>query len=93
MRPTLPILAACFSLALTGAALVRAETESEKLLDQSSFAESEDPTQVREEKAIEQKDGMNDPQDQAADAGKKPAKARALDAATGAAGAAVVPNK
>jgi len=91
MRPTVPVLAACFSLALTGTALVRAENQSEKLLDQATFAESQDQTQVREEKAIEKKDGMDAPQ--TPDAGKDAAKARAMDAATGAAGAAVIPDK
>lgn len=91
MRPTVPVLAACFSLALTGVALVRAENQSEKLLDQATFAESQDPTQVREEKAIEKKDGMDAPQ--TPDAGQDATKTRALDAATGAAGAAVVPHK
>lgn len=64
MRPELPIVTAAFlTLALSGAALVRAETESERLLNQSTFAVSQDPTQVTEEKAIEKKDGMDAPAD------------------------------
>ena len=68
MRTALPVAAVfVFALALGGAPLVHAETPvkspatdaSNQLLNQSTFAESEDPTQVREEKAIEKKDGMD----------------------------------
>lgn len=62
MRPQLPVVTVAFlTLALSGPALVRAETESERLLNQSTYAVSQDPTQVTEEKAIEKKDGMDAP--------------------------------
>ncbi|WP_157640064.1 hypothetical protein [Lamprocystis purpurea] len=84
MRPALPVVAAAFlTLGLSGAALVQAETQSEKMLDAAAFAESEDPTQVKEEEAIEKKDGMDAPADTsnaaapaASDAAEVPAKTK-----------------
>jgi len=84
MRPALPVVAAAFlTFGLSGVALVQAETQSEKMLDAAAFAESEDPTQVKEEEAIEKKDGMDVPADTssaaapaASDAAAAPAKAK-----------------
>lgn len=61
MRPTLPFLAAGLSLALCGTALAQTQDQSDQLLNQATFAESEDATQVREEKAVEHKDQAGDP--------------------------------
>jgi len=83
MRPTLPVVAAAFlALGLSGTALVQAETQSEKMLDAAAFAESEDPTQVKEEKAIEKKDGMDAPADPSSAAAPAPSDATEAPAKT-----------
>jgi hypothetical protein len=81
------IAAALLSLALAVPA-AWAESNSEKELNAATFSESESQTQVREEKAIEQKDGMNAPQGQSGG----PTQGQAMDAATEAAGATPVPK-
>jgi len=71
MKTASPLVAA-LALTLTLAGAARAETpaeaQSDKLLDQAAFAESQDSTQVKEEEAVEQKDGMTAPADNAAGA-------------------------
>lgn len=55
------ILAAGLGLALSGPALVWADNPSpDKLLNEATFADSEDSTQVREEKSVERKDQADD---------------------------------
>lgn len=87
MRPILPILAAGFSLALTTTALVRAADQSDTLLNQSTFADSEDATQVREEQAVERKDQAGDPAGAQANPGAAAGTAKAPAAVAPEAGA------
>ncbi len=61
MSPKPLILAAGLGLALSGPALVWADNPSpDKLLNEATFGDSEDSTQVREEKAVERKDQADD---------------------------------
>lgn len=80
------IAAALLSLALTVPTAAWAETNSEKELNAATFSSSESETQVQEEEAIEQKDGMN----AAASQPGQDIEDKAMDAGTGAAGAAGV---
>jgi hypothetical protein len=87
MRTKLPILAACLSLALTGMTLVRAENQADNLLNQATFADSEDSTQVKEEKAVERKNQADDAQDQGAAGGQTGSSAPSASGTAGTAGA------
>lgn len=61
MSPQPLILAAGLGLALSGPALVGADNPSpDQLLNEATFADSEDSTQVREEKSVERKDQSGD---------------------------------
>jgi hypothetical protein len=86
MHLTWPLAAATILvLALSGCGPVPTKPESGKAeLDQATFAESEDSTQVAEEKAIQKKDGMAAPTGTAASSPKKAAK--------GSAGASTAPK-
>ena len=82
------IAAALLSLALTLPSAAWAESSSEKELNAATYSESESGTQLREEEAVEKKDGMDTPTDQSGDSHQS----KAMDAATGAAGATEVPK-
>ena len=61
MSPKPLILAAGLGLALSCSALVGADNPSpDQLLNEATFADSEESTQVREEKAVERKDQADD---------------------------------
>jgi hypothetical protein len=82
------IAATLVTLALTLPSAAWAESNSEKELNAATFSESESETQLQEEEAVEKKDGMDDPAARQRD----DIKSKAMDAATGAAGAAAVPK-